>query len=138
MRKDNLCPQAGCFVRRAHQNARRRRVKRKLHGGGCDATWGRAHAGVPLQEIAKTNIANPVMIVDEIEKAGTLTANDGLRVSMPEALLGLLKPSPAISWECPYTRRSYDMSQISWIMTANERAGILTPLLDRCRVFNIG
>jgi hypothetical protein len=30
------------------------------------------------------------------------------------------------------------MSQISWIMTANDSAGIPTPLLDRCRVFNIG
>lgn len=30
------------------------------------------------------------------------------------------------------------MSQISWIMTANEREGIPAPLLDRCRVFHIG
>ena len=29
------------------------------------------------------------------------------------------------------------MSQVSWIMTANERSGIPAPLLDRCRLFDI-
>lgn len=105
---------------------------------GCDATWGSAQAGVPLQEIATSGIANPVMIVDEIEKAGTMTASGGSRVSLPDALLGLLEPSNSTAWECPYTRRTYNMSQISWIMTANKREGITAPLLDRCRVFDIG
>lgn len=105
---------------------------------GADATWAGAQAGVPLQEIAKTGIANPIMIVDEIEKVGTMTSSGGGRVSLPEALLGLLEPSSATSWECPYTRRSFNMSQISWIMTANTRTGIPAPLLDRCRVFDIG
>ncbi|KEJ88570.1 AAA family ATPase [Sulfitobacter donghicola] len=105
---------------------------------GSDPTWNKSQAGIPLQEIAKTGIANPVMIVDEIEKAGIMTASGGSRVSLPEALLGLLEPSSSTSWECPYTRRTYNMSQISWIMTANERKGIPAPLLDRCRVFYIG
>ncbi len=105
---------------------------------GSDATWGNAQAGVPLQEIAKTSIANPIMIVDEIDKAGIMKSSAGMRVSLPEALLGLLEPTSAFDWECPYTRRSYNMSQISWIMTANEIEGISAPLLDRCRVFNIG
>ncbi|MEP3636756.1 MAG: AAA family ATPase [Paracoccaceae bacterium] len=105
---------------------------------GCDATWGRAQAGIPLQEIAKSGIANPIMIVDEIDKAGTMTASGGSRVSLPDALLGLLEPTSSTTWECPFTRRRYDMSQIGWIMTANSSEGIPAPLLDRCRVFNIG
>jgi MoxR-like ATPase len=105
---------------------------------GSDPTWSKAQAGIPLQEIAKTGIANPVMIVDEIEKAGIMTASGGSRVSLPEALLGLLEPSSSTSWECPYTRRNYNMGQISWVLTANEREGIPAPLLDRCRVFHIG
>jgi ATP-dependent Lon protease len=60
---------------------------------GCDATWSCAQAGVPFQEIAKSGIANLVMIVDEIEKAGTMTAKGGSRLSLPDALLGLLEPS---------------------------------------------
>ncbi|SLN47168.1 P-loop NTPase family protein [Pseudooctadecabacter jejudonensis] len=92
---------------------------------------------MPLQEIAKSGIANPITIVDEIEKAGTMTASGGSRVSLPDALLGLLEPSSSTSWECPYTRRSYNMSQITWILTANTRTGIPAPLLDRCRVFDI-
>ena len=105
---------------------------------GSDPTWGKSHAGVPLQEIAKTGVANPIMIVDEIEKAGTMTSSSGQRLSLPDALLGLLEPSSSMAWECPYTRRTYNMSKISWIMTGNERDGIPVPLLDRCRVFDIG
>jgi len=105
---------------------------------GSDPTWASAQPGVPLQEIAKTGIANPIMIVDEIEKAGIMRTSGGTRVSLPDALLGLLEPTSATSWECPYTRRTYNMSQISWIMTANARDGIPAPLLDRCRVFDIG
>jgi MoxR-like ATPase len=105
---------------------------------GSDPTWSKSQAGIPLQQIATTGIANPVMIVDEIEKAGIMTASRGSRVSLPEALLGLLEPSSSTAWECPFTRRTYNMSQISWIMTANEREGIPAPLLDRCRVFHIG
>jgi len=104
---------------------------------GSDATWGKSQAGVPLQEIAKTGVANPIMIVDEIEKAGTMTSSSGQQVSLTGALLGLLEPSSSTAWECPHTRRNYNMSQISWIMTANDSAGIPTPLLDRCRVFNV-
>jgi ATP-dependent Lon protease len=60
---------------------------------GSDATWGKSQAGVPLQEIAKSGVANPIMIVDEIEKAGTMTTSSGQRLSLPDALLGLLEPS---------------------------------------------
>ncbi len=105
---------------------------------GTDPTWSKAQAGIPLQEVAKSGIANPVMIVDEIEKAGTMTTSGGSRVSLPDALLGLLEPTSSTSWECPYSRRSYNMSQISWILTANDREGIPAPLLDRCRVFDVG
>jgi MoxR-like ATPase len=104
---------------------------------GSDPTWSKSQAGIPLQEIAKTGIANPIMIVDEIEKAGTMTTSGGSRVSLPEALLGLLEPSSSTAWECPFTRRTYNMSQISWVLTANKSEGIPAPLLDRCRVFHI-
>ncbi|MEP6021341.1 MAG: hypothetical protein ABJ251_22950, partial [Paracoccaceae bacterium] len=66
---------------------------------GCDATWSKAQPGIPLQEIAKSGIANPVMIVDEIEKAGMMTSSGGSRVSLPDALLGLLETSPSTAWE---------------------------------------
>ena len=54
---------------------------------GSDPAWSKAQAGIPLQEIAKTGIANAIMIIDEIEKAGSATANGGARVSLPDALM---------------------------------------------------
>lgn len=63
--------------------------------------------------------------------------SDGMRVSLPDALLGLLEPSSSHAWECLFTRRSFNMSQISWVLTANDIDGIFSPLLDRCRGFHV-
>jgi len=104
---------------------------------GSDSTWSSAQAGIPLQEIANTGIANPIIIVDEIDKCGRAMTSGGTRVSLPDALLGLLEPSSSHAWECPFTRRSFNMSQISWVLTANDIDGIFPPLLDRCRVFHV-
>ena len=104
---------------------------------GADSRWSSAQPGIPIQEIAKTGIANPIVIVDEIDKAGHMKSSSGQNVSLPDALLGLLEPSSSKNWECPYTRRSFDMSQISWILTANYIEHVPEPLIDRCRLFNI-
>jgi len=104
---------------------------------GADSTWSSAQAGIPIQEIAKSGIANPLIVVDEIDKTGHMKSSSGQSVSLPDALLGLLEPSSSSAWECPFTRRSFDMSNISWILTANEIDHVPAPLIDRCRIFNI-
>ncbi|MEP1696235.1 MAG: AAA family ATPase [Paracoccaceae bacterium] len=54
---------------------------------GSDPTWSKAQAGIPLQEIAKSGTANPVMIVDEIEKAGTMTSKGGSSIQFRHQLV---------------------------------------------------
>lgn len=104
---------------------------------GADSTWSSAQAGIPIHEIATSGIANPLIVVDEIDKTGHMKSSSGQSVSLPDALLGLLEPSSSSAWECPFTRRSFDMSNISWILTANELDHVPAPLIDRCRVFHI-
>lgn len=44
-----------------------------------------------------------------------------MRVSLPDALLEL---SSSNVWDCPFTRRAFNMSQIRWVLTANYSDGI--------------
>lgn len=104
---------------------------------GADATWNKAQPGIPLQTIASSGFANPVIVVDEIDKVGEAMSSNGRGASLPNALLGLLETATNRAWECPFSRTAFDMSNISWILTANDLGGVPAPLVDRCRVFHV-
>ncbi|MGO4914000.1 hypothetical protein ACEN2R_00830 [Pseudogemmobacter sp. W21_MBD1_M6] len=79
-----------------------------------------------------SQIANPVIVVDEIEKAGEVQSTGGQRYSLTEGLLPLLERSTARHWSCPYFRIGFDMSWITWVLTANSLRGLSAPFLSRC------
>ncbi|MBU2866026.1 AAA family ATPase [Pacificibacter marinus] len=99
---------------------------------GSQRGWGAAGPGKPLEGIMASGIANPVIVVDEIEKAGIVASNRGQRFALSEGLLPFLEPFTAVKWSCPYFRVSFDMSWISWVMTANSLDGLPAPFLSRC------
>ncbi|WP_339822529.1 AAA family ATPase [Sulfitobacter dubius] len=99
---------------------------------GSQRGWGSAGPGKPLESIMASGVANPVIVVDEIEKAGTVESLRGQRFSLSEGLLPFLERSTATQWSCPYFRVSFDMSWIYWVMTANSVDGLPAPFLSRC------
>jgi hypothetical protein len=99
---------------------------------GNQRGWGTAGPGKPLESIISSGIANPVIVIDEVEKAGNIESQKGLRFSLTEGLLPLLERSTAAHWSCPYFRVSFDMSWIIWVMTANSLEGLPAPFLSRC------
>ena len=104
---------------------------------GLEGGWSSAGPGRPLETILQTGIANPMMIVDEICKMQTQTSEKGQVFQMASSMLALLEPSSNKSWECPYFRVKFDMSHISWVMTANDAEKIPMPLLNRCAVIDL-
>lgn len=106
--------------------------------GGVQKGWGSAAPGRPLSLILQEGIANPVVIVDEVEKAGRASSMRDTVPSITDALLPLLEPLSASRWNCPYFQLVFDMSWISWIFTANTATSLPEPLLSRCRVVTIG
>lgn len=44
---------------------------------GCQRGWGTASPGRLIETVLRTCIANPVMVIDEVEKAGTATSTRG-------------------------------------------------------------
>lgn len=102
---------------------------------GTEKGWGTAQAGIPVETILATKVANPIMVVDEMDKAGTAYRMSGASTSLTTSMLQMLEPGTARHFECAYLRVPLDMSRVVWIMTANEIERVPAPLRDRARVF---
>ena len=100
---------------------------------GTARRWSSAEPCHPLQAIARFGIANPIFLIDELDKAGTGTHNGRLW----DALLPFIDPASAARFMDPAAMIEVDLSHISFLATANSIAAIPQPLLDRFRVFEI-
>jgi len=62
---------------------------------GTERGWGSACPGVPVETIIRERVADPVFILDEIDKSGIMRAKNGTVSSIQDALLPLLEPGTA-------------------------------------------
>ncbi|RDD72586.1 AAA family ATPase [Paracoccus versutus] len=99
---------------------------------GSQRGWGGSCPGRLIETILQSRIANPVMIVDEVEKAGVAVSMKGHAFGLAEALLPLLEPLTATRWSCPYYQVKFDMSWVIWVLTSNDYRLLPEPLLSRC------
>ena len=104
---------------------------------GLERGWGTAQAGRPIDLMLAKTVANPMIIVDEICKATSRTSTRGPTYSFADALLSLLEPATAQAWDCPYFRVTFDMSHLSWVLTANTVDLVSEPVRSRCAVIEI-
>jgi hypothetical protein len=105
---------------------------------GVEAGWSTRQIGEPLRFVAETRCANPLMVINELDKAsGGLTSAGGARTSLIEALLPLLDPHSAARFRCPATGLALDLSALSWIFTANDLRGFSQPFLSRVEVIRV-
>lgn len=104
---------------------------------GTEKGWSTAQAGIPVETILSSHAANPVMVVDEVDKAGKMRSETWRSTSLTTALLPLLDAGTTQRFECPFHQLPFDMSRVVWIMTANDADLIPAPLRDRARVFHL-
>lgn len=104
---------------------------------GVERGWGTAQAGRPLEVMLAKRLANPLIVVDEVCKAKSVTSTRGTSYSFADALLSLLEPATAKAWDCPYFRVRFDMSHISWVLTSNTIENVPEPVRNRCQVIEI-
>jgi len=76
--------------------------------------------------------ANPVIVVDEIDKASADAQYDPLG-----SLYSLLEHDTAETFMDEFAEVAIDASQVIWIMTANDDRCIPEPILNRMNVFEI-
>lgn len=102
---------------------------------GTEKGWATEQPGIPVETVFASSVANPIMVVDEIDKAGSVHGTRGSSTSITTSLLQMIEPSTARHFECPCHRVPFDLSRIVWIMTANDVDCIPAPLRDRSRLF---
>ena len=98
--------------------------------GGTDRRWYSAEPCHAFLAIAQGKIANPLVLIDEIEKAGT--RNDYGRLW--DCLLGFLEVESAGRYPDPALQTPLDLSHVSYISTANSIDPLPSPIRDRFRV----
>lgn len=104
---------------------------------GSHRTWSSGSPGRIVETVLEKRIGNPIVFVDEIDKAMTMHTNKGSVTSVVTALLGLLEDRSAKRWECPYFAVVFDMSRVNWILASNEVALVPQPLRTRARLITV-
>ena len=99
---------------------------------GASSQWKGAKPGKVFEALVDGQYANPVIVVDEIDKASAEAQYDPLG-----ALYSLLEHDTAESFMDEFAEVAIDASQVIWIMTANDERCIPEPILNRMNVFEI-
>jgi ATP-dependent Lon protease len=99
---------------------------------GLDSGWAGGKPGQVLKALAWATPSNPVILLDEVDKA-----TSGSRFDPTNTLLGLLEAHSAARFTDEYLSFPIDASKVIWVATANEADVIPRPLLSRFRVFHI-
>ena len=99
---------------------------------GASSQWKGARPGKVFETLVDGQYANPVMVVDEIDKSGGEHAYDPLG-----SLYSLLEHDTAGTFTDEFAEVPIDASQVIWVATANDVRGIPDPILNRMNVFDI-
>lgn len=99
---------------------------------GSSATWKGAKCGKIAERLVQGQYANPVVLLDEVEKASGSSQSDPMA-----ALYQLLEPETSCHFRDEFIDLDIDASQIFWVLTANSLDGLPDPLLNRMAVYEV-
>ena len=99
---------------------------------GSSSQWKGAKPGKVFEALVDGEYANPVIVVDEIDKASADAQYDPLG-----ALYSLLEHDTALNFTDEFAEVAIDASQVIWVTTANDERTIPAPILNRMNVFEI-
>lgn len=99
---------------------------------GASSQWKNAKPGKVFDTLLNGTYANPVMVIDEVDKAGGESHYDPLG-----ALYSLLEHDTASHFVDEFVEIPIDASSVVWFATANDASRIPEPILNRMNVYEI-
>jgi ATP-dependent Lon protease len=99
---------------------------------GSSSSWKGAKCGRVAERLVRGRFANPVVLLDEVEKATGSTQSDPLA-----ALYQLLEPETSRAFHDEFIDVDLDASQVFWVLTANSLDGIPPALLSRMAIYEV-
>lgn len=91
-----------------------------------------AQPGQILKAIVKSQVSNPVILLDEIDRVASETRNDVMGV-----LVELLDPEQNSSFFDYFADYPFDLSKVLFIATANNTGNIATAVIDRLEIIEM-
>ncbi len=99
---------------------------------GASSQWTGSKAGKVASTLIHGEYANPVMVLDEVDKAGGDSRYDPMG-----ALYGLLEHDTARKFKDEFIELDIDASQMLWVATANDERSLPEPILNRMNVYSV-
>ncbi|MCL5405766.1 MAG: AAA family ATPase, partial [Deltaproteobacteria bacterium] len=100
---------------------------------GFNSTWRSATSGMIFQSILTAGCINPVIILDEIDKAGSWEGTGRII----DICCELLEPESAARFVDDYYEIPFDLSAAMFFLTANAIEMVPDYVIDRCMVVSI-
>lgn len=99
---------------------------------GSSLQWGEGTVGDLAKFMAESTVANPILLLDEVDKVNTRGAYNPINV-----LYGWLEPHSARRFRDEALEIEIDVSRVIWIATGNYAESIPEPIKSRMRTFEI-
>jgi ATP-dependent Lon protease len=100
--------------------------------GGLAPSWHGARYGKIAGQFLEGAVANPIFLIDEIDKCG-----GDIRYDPFGTLLQLLEPETSRHFRDEFLDMEFDCSKVTWVATANDLTRIPDYILSRMAVYEV-